>query len=82
MFLLESTSLGKDLAERRKNQNKCPRCELYYLKTIVKCPHCSELSDYKVKLLIKKRAKERTGLGKYMLFGMLAILIIMYYLNT
>ena len=79
---LWSTERAKELRERRKNQKTCDRCSLLYFKTLDKCPHCSELPDYKVKLLIKKRKKERQAIGKYMLLGMLTILIILYLVNT
>jgi len=79
---LWSTERAKELRERRKNQKKCDRCNLLYFKTLVKCPHCSELREYKVKLLIKQRKRERQTIGKYMILGMLAILIALYLINT
>jgi len=73
---------AKELRERRKKQNKCNRCGFFYLKTLEKCPHCSELPDYKVKLLINKRRKERTTIGKFMLLAMLLIILAFYLTNT
>jgi len=76
-----SVERAKELTERRSKQNKCVRCELFYFKTQLKCPHCSELPDYKVKLLLAKRKKERSIMGKSMLLGMFTILFILYYSN-
>lgn len=73
---------AKESRERRKKQNKCNRCGFLYFKTLDKCPHCSELPDYKVKLLIKKRRKERATIGKFMLLGMLLIVLALYIINT
>ncbi len=73
---------ARELTERRKQQNRCERCELFYFKTQINCPHCSELPNYKVKLLIKRRKKERTNIGKYMFIGMFVILIVLYLINT
>ena len=72
---------AKELRERRKQQNKCDRYGFYYFKTLEKCPQCSELPDYKVKLLIKQR-KKGVYIGKIMLIGMLAILLFLYISNT
>ena len=77
-----SVERARQLAERRKKQNKCVRCELLYFKTEVKCPHCSDIPDYKVKLLLAKRKKERTTIGKYMLLGMFVIMLFLYYSNS
>ena len=68
----------KELRELRKKQNKCERCGFYYFKTLEKCPHCSDLPDYKIKLLIKKRLKERKKIGKYMLLAMSIIMLALY----
>jgi len=76
---------ARELRERRKQQNRCDRCDrcdFYYFKTLEKCPHCSELPDYKVKLLIKRRKKERATIGKYMFIGMFVILFLLYIINT
>ena len=74
-----SVERARELAERRKKQNKCVRCELYYYKTENKCPHCSDIPDYKIKSIIAKRKKERTTIGKYMLLAMVTIIFAMYY---
>ncbi len=82
MSISWSIERARELAERRKKQNKCNRCGLFYYKTHAKCPHCSELPDYKVKLFIKQRKKERTKIGKYMFIGMFVIIIVLYLINT
>ena len=82
MSIAWSIMRARELAERRKKQNKCNRCGLFYFKTHDKCPHCSELPNYKVKLLIKQRRKERTNLGKYMFIGMFVIALALYIINT
>lgn len=60
--------------QRRKFQKVCVRCGILYLKTCEECPHCSEIKDYNLKLLLKERAKFRVGLGKFMLFGAAVIM--------
>jgi len=82
MSIVGSIEQARELTERRKKQNKCERCGLFYFKTHDKCPHCSELPDYKVKLLIKQRKKERTKIGKYMFIGMGIIVLALYIINT
>jgi hypothetical protein len=82
MSVAWSIARAKELAERRKKQNKCDRCSLFYFKTHEKCPHCSELPDYKVKLLLKKRKNERLSIGRYMFYGMFVIVITLYIMNT
>ncbi len=82
MLNLLSAKRAKELAERRKKQNKCVRCGLLYFKTLEKCPHCSGLSDDKVKQLMKQRGEERSSLGRFMLLGMLVIIFLMYLFNT
>ncbi len=82
MSLLWSINRARDLAERRKHQQKCQRCGLFYSITDSNCPHCTDLSDYKIKWLLKKRSTERTSLGRYMLYAMLAILIAMLVSNV
>jgi len=82
MSVAWSIERARELAERRKKQKKCDRCNLFYFKTLDKCPHCSELPDYKVKLLIKQRKKERINLGKYMFIGMFVIVLALYIINT
>lgn len=67
------------LAKLRKKQSECKRCGLYYLKTLHQCPHCSNLKDYKVKLLLKKRAMERISLGRTMFLLAMLILVILYF---
>jgi len=82
MLNLLSAKRAKELADQRKKQHKCVRCDLLYFKTLEKCPHCSELPNHKVKQLMKQRGEERSNLGKFMLLGMLAIIFLMYLFNT
>jgi len=82
MSIAWSIERARKLAERRKKQNKCDRCGLFYFKTLDKCPHCSELPGYKVKSLIKQRKKERINIGKYMFIGMFVIVLALYIINT
>ena len=66
---------------RRKFKKVCERCGLLYLKTDSECPHCSGIEDYKLILLLKKRARFRVGLGKIMLFSAAAILILLFFIK-
>jgi len=66
------------LHEKRKRQNKCERCGLFYLKTEDKCPHCSELKDLQVERALAKRAGFRLGLGKAMFIVAVIITILMF----
>ncbi len=77
LFLWQSKRAA-ELRERRKHQNKCERCGLFYFKTEEKCPHCSNLKDYQLKLLLKKRMSERLSLGRGMLIAAVAIIILMF----
>ena len=49
----------------------CERCKLYYVETLEKCSHCSELTDSEVIILKEKQEDTLEGnahLGKYFLF--------------
>lgn len=72
----------RQLAEKRSKQHKCTRCGLFYFKTEDNCPHCSALPDYKVKLLLKKRSKERSTLGMLMFLAMALLMLFLYFINT
>jgi len=65
------------LQEKRKKQNKCERCGLFYFKTEEKCPHCSELKDHQIKQALTKRANFRLGLGKGMFIVAVVIIVLM-----
>jgi len=75
--------LLKDLQEKiklRKQQEICGRCGLLYKKILETCPHCSHVKDYELQRLLKKRANERINLGKGMILGALAIMLLMIFL--
>jgi len=74
-YLLESL---QEKINERKQQKLCKRCGLLYKKVIENCPHCYHVEDYKLKLLLKKRAYERISIGKGMFYGALAIILIMF----
>ena len=78
IFLWQAERVAQ-LEKLRKKQSKCERCGQFYLKTLHQCPHCSNLNDYKVKLLLKKRAIERISLGRYMFLFAMLILVILYF---
>lgn len=67
----------QDKIKIRRQQKFCKRCGLLYKKIMDNCPHCHHIKDYKLKLLLKKRAKERISLGKGMVLGALVIMFIM-----
>ncbi|WP_448548473.1 hypothetical protein [Thalassotalea fusca] len=65
-------SVGMNLAWRLKQrkQKRCDRCELYYDKSLDKCPHCSELTDYQLvqfKAQQKETLQDTASFGKYLL---------------
>ena len=68
---------ARELADRRKKQNKCRRCGQLYFKTETQCPHCSELSDHQIRQALAKRAKFRLGLGKGMFIMAMAIIVLL-----
>lgn len=68
--------------QRRKLKKICERCGILYLKISKECPHCSGIKDYKLILLLKKRAKFRVGLGKAMLFSAAIILLLLLFINN
>lgn len=68
--------------EQRKLKKICERCEILYFKAAAECPHCSEIEDYKLILLLKKRARFRMGLGKAMLLSSVVILLFLLFINN
>ncbi len=67
--------------QQRINQQKCRRCGLLYLKVLDNCPHCSGVNDQELKILLRKRAKFRVGIGKAMIIGALAIMLLLVLIN-
>ena len=67
---------------QRKLKKICQRCGILYLKTYSECPHCSEIEDYKLILLLKKRARFRVFLGRTMLFAAVTIIVFMIFINN
>lgn len=68
--------------QRRKFKKVCERCGILYLKTYKECPHCSGIEDYKLILLLKRRARFRVGLGKTMLFSAVVIMMLLFFINS
>jgi len=54
----------------------------FYNKYLKKCPHCSNLMDYKVKELLNKRYQERNNIGKLMFLAAAAILVILFMFSS
>jgi len=59
----------------------CERCNILYKKTFPNCPNCSGLDDVEIKKLLQQRAAVRINIGKIMLYGAMAIFIIMLAIN-
>ena len=79
MWLLHNL---EDKIERRKLKKICERCGILFLKTSIECPHCSGIEDYKLVLLLKKRARFRVGLGKTMLYSAVFIILLLLLINS
>lgn len=68
--------------KRRKTQQRCGRCHLFYLKTAVQCPHCSGLDDRQLSSLLEQKVRFKIGLGKGMLGAAVFIIIVLLVLNA
>jgi hypothetical protein len=66
-------SLGISTAFRAKqtNQKHCDICELYYLESLDKCDHCSELNTLQLvtfKAQHQEVCQSNSAFGKHLLF--------------
>ena len=66
--------LLKDLDRKR-----CVRCSLHYEKNHDKCPHCSDMNDFALKVFLDERGIDpnaKSGLGQFLLFAAIIMLVI------
>jgi len=71
-------SAGMSLAMKAKQpqQKRCDRCDLYYVESLEKCVHCSELNNSQLtqfKAQHQETLQDNSTFGKYLLFGALII---------
>ena len=62
--------------EKRGNQQICERCGLVYDKDVSICPHCVGINDNELANLLDKRKEARVTLGKGMMIGAIAIILL------
>lgn len=77
-------SIGMSAGWRSKQpkQKRCDRCELYYAESLVKCVHCSELSNSQLAQLKEQHQdtlQNNFMLGKYLIFGSVIIGILLLF---
>lgn len=73
--------LGEKIAQGR-HLRKCRRCRIMYEKSLPACPHCSDVDDARLGLLLAERKKQRLSLGRGMLVAAAVIIILIFVLNS
>ncbi len=63
--------------KHRATLRKCERCGLFFKKQLDRCPHCSQLDDEALLRQIARRSNYRVNLGRGMLIGAIALVLIM-----
>lgn len=61
--------------KRRRSHTVCERCGLLYKKSLSTCPNCTGVGDAELAAALAKRKRFREGLGKWMFFGLAAIVL-------
>ena len=65
------------------NKKRCERCSLHYEKHHDKCPYCSEMNDFELKVFLEERGLDpnaKNGLGQFLIFAAI-ILLVIYFLS-
>lgn len=61
------------------NKKRCERCSLHYEKHHDKCPHCSDMNDFALKVYLEQRGLDpnaKDGLWSFIVFAGIVILVI------
>ena len=61
------------------NRKKCDRCSLHYEKHHDRCPLCSNMNDFELKIYLEERGIDpnaKSGLGQLLIFAAIVALII------
>ncbi len=61
------------------NRKRCDRCSLHYEKHNDKCPHCSDMNDFELKVFLEEGGIDpnaKSGIGQFLIFAAIIILFI------
>ena len=61
------------------NRTRCDRCSLHHEKHYDKCPHCSDMNDFELKVFLEERGLDpnaKSGIGQFLIFAAIIIIFI------